>query len=93
MQEECSFSPKGVSKVKQQKQVERELKAKQEQDEVKAAKKAMKMEVPVLNLLKGQGIAGHPDDRAISSISKRNSTGMAAESMFSNELKSHRSNN
>lgn len=48
------------------------------------------MQVPVLNLLKG-GVKAL-DDRPISSISKRNSTGMGGESAFSNEMRSHRSN-
>ncbi len=48
---ECSFSPQKTEKAKEA-QI-KEMKQKREQDEVKATKKFMKMEMPVLNLLKG----------------------------------------
>lgn len=62
---------------------------KKEQEEMKVVKKAMKMEIPVLSLGKGKGVSGQQqDDRPISSISNTN---MQQESMFSNDMKSHRS--
>ena len=55
-----------------------------EQEEVKATKKAMKMEVPVLNLLKGKkDPKAGANDRAASQLSAAKERGATGESVLS----------